>query len=225
MPYPCVYIEEPYGVDDCDGVFCFLEWDQRYPGATELRLHYLMRDGSIVALFPQWANDRELLFAKMEADNEKLLRKIRGLPDFHASEKAYTQCVEHMNDHINMLLYLCSDDPDVTNRNPVPRKKGSGVVQTAAYPDRMDVGHYIGSVLRRNRDENLHENLQSDPAPTSVQDSVTRRAAPVRPHMRRAHWHLYWTGEGRRIPKIKWVLPVFVKGSSGDKHTVIHPVK
>jgi hypothetical protein len=34
----------------------------------------------------------------------------------------------------------------------------------------------------------------------------------VRPHMRRAHPHLYWTGEGRTQPRVRFLLPVSVHG-------------
>jgi hypothetical protein len=34
----------------------------------------------------------------------------------------------------------------------------------------------------------------------------------VRPHMRRAHAHLYWTGEGRKSPRVRFLLPISVKG-------------
>lgn len=34
----------------------------------------------------------------------------------------------------------------------------------------------------------------------------------VRPHMRRAHSHLYWTGPGREQPRVRFLLPISVKG-------------
>jgi hypothetical protein len=34
----------------------------------------------------------------------------------------------------------------------------------------------------------------------------------VRPHMRRAHSHLYWTGEGRKQPRVRFLLPISVRG-------------
>jgi hypothetical protein len=34
----------------------------------------------------------------------------------------------------------------------------------------------------------------------------------VRPHMRRAHSHLYWTGEGRMQPRVRFLLPISIKG-------------
>jgi hypothetical protein len=35
----------------------------------------------------------------------------------------------------------------------------------------------------------------------------------VRPHVRRAHAHLYWTGEGRRVPRVRFLLAIPVKGT------------
>jgi hypothetical protein len=34
----------------------------------------------------------------------------------------------------------------------------------------------------------------------------------VRPHMRRAHSHLYWSGAGRKQPRVRFLLPISVKG-------------
>jgi hypothetical protein len=36
----------------------------------------------------------------------------------------------------------------------------------------------------------------------------------IRPHVRRAHAHLYWTGTGRQIPRIRFLLPIPVKGAA-----------
>ena len=47
------------------------------------------------------------------------------------------------------------------------------------------------------------------------------------PHVRRAHWHHYWTGardSAERALVLKWIPPVFVGGSVSDIVTV-HPVK
>ena len=49
--------------------------------------------------------------------------------------------------------------------------------------------------------------------------------ASPRPHMRRAHWHLYWTGTGRAVPRVKWIAPVFVRGEGADTPVVTHTVK
>ena len=41
--------------------------------------------------------------------------------------------------------------------------------------------------------------------------------ASPRPHLRAGHWHLYWTGEGRTIPKVNFVHPCLVNSDEvGD---------
>lgn len=34
----------------------------------------------------------------------------------------------------------------------------------------------------------------------------------VRPHLRRAHWHHYWVGQGRTRLELRWIHPVLVGG-------------
>jgi hypothetical protein len=36
----------------------------------------------------------------------------------------------------------------------------------------------------------------------------------VRPHMRRAHSNLYWSGAGRKQPRVKFLLPIGVRGGA-----------
>lgn len=39
----------------------------------------------------------------------------------------------------------------------------------------------------------------------------------VRPHVRRAHAHLYWTGKGRAVPRIRFLLPIEVRGGAAGE--------
>jgi hypothetical protein len=45
-----------------------------------------------------------------------------------------------------------------------------------------------------------------------LEDAGMVTGKTVRPHMRRAHSHLYWTGKGREIPRVRFLLPVSVRG-------------
>ena len=39
----------------------------------------------------------------------------------------------------------------------------------------------------------------------------------VRPHVRRAHWHHYWTGTGRTTLEVRWIEPTLVlPGGKGE---------
>lgn len=214
MPYPCVYIADPPGIaDKFDGLFCFLEWDHRYPSATELRMHYLAKSGHVVALYLHWDDDMQALSASMDENARKLMRALKEEPASSVTQDEYGPCLEYIYRHLNLLIYLCSDEPDLDRAQPVPRRRGRTSVQTASYPDAISVGPHIGAAIRNTA---AH---RASAAPTGT-------GSRKRPHIRRAHWHLYWTGQGRTVPRVKWISPMFINADHADAHTTtIRPVK
>jgi hypothetical protein len=47
----------------------------------------------------------------------------------------------------------------------------------------------------------------------------------LKPHIRRAHWHLFWAGKGRGEPRVKWLPPIPVNVTRSAEPTVtVHPV-
>ena len=108
---------------------------------------------------------------------------------------------------INTLLYLAGE-PDLV-RLVHPGEKPTVKAKLArADPERFkDLREpnlqAVGTAFARaiERWEIEHANERGDPT-----------GRTVRPHMRRAHAHLYWTGEGRTSPRVRFLLPVSVKG-------------
>lgn len=49
----------------------------------------------------------------------------------------------------------------------------------------------------------------------------------VRPHVRRAHWHHYWVGEGRTKLEVRWIEPTLVlaNGKSETNVAIVRNVK
>lgn len=221
LPYPCVFIEHPPGVDDCEGVFAFLEADERYPEALELRLHYLFSDGRMQIAYIQYdlaGRDSSVFAAKRAAENVKSMRKLgeRTLESDNGPE-AYRRAAQidaYKYGHINMILYLCADDPDLHRSAPIPRQRGPRK-DVAAYSDVIDVGIEQGAIIRRAR-QVVESHTASAPAGT--------HKSPT-PHVRRAHWHLYWMGTGRTTPAIKWIMPIFVGGGDKPCTTTINIIK
>lgn len=226
MPYPCLYIENPPCVEHCVGMFVFLEWDERYPNAVELRMHYVFDDETIEAVYLQYdvnGVDTNIFEAKVMLDSVQALfdmMRYSGRIDIdELSIKRQEQLLEQAPRHMNLILYLCSQEPDIRRRDPIPRLRGVRK-DVAAYSDKIDVGTYIGATIRKAAA------LSKEQTHSAVSDDREYRSP--RPHMRKAHWHLYWTGQGRTVARMKWVMPIFVKGSvqdTQDKPTVIHPVK
>jgi hypothetical protein len=120
---------------------------------------------------------------------------------------------------VSLLLYLCSESADY-RRPPPPKSKRNKQGERLLAPVRpttWDVGARIGAALRRARDAE-HE-FSGEPS-----------AAGTRPraHIRRAHWHTFWTGprDGERTPLVKWLPPIPVNVDDLDAMpAVVHPVR
>jgi hypothetical protein len=124
---------------------------------------------------------------------------------------------------ISLLLYLCSEEPDLggdlgggaarsapTRPAPTRTKRGPRLFPPPT-PRIWDVGVRIGAALRVARDR-------------TQRGEATGTHERPRPHVRAAHWHLYWTGprSAPQIPRVRWLSPVLV--GAGDIVPTIHPV-
>jgi len=122
-----------------------------------------------------------------------------------AIERAYGNILSQL---LSLALYLSQEAPDlggVAPRPPAPlvRVKEGKKVFPPGEPLVLPTGWRWGKALRL-----AQERKEREPsAPTG------RRVAP---HVRRAHWHLYWTGEGSRKdpslakPLLRWVPATLV---------------
>lgn len=127
--------------------------------------------------------------------------------DAESSREAFKRVFQGI---INVLLYIAGDDDIVRivgHMYPKPFKKhvkGAGSSPAALKelmepPSEAEVGiRFQQALIQYVADEK-----------TEKSDETGRT---VRPHVRRAHPHLYWTGEGRQIPVVKYLPPVAVRG-------------
>jgi hypothetical protein len=118
---------------------------------------------------------------------------------------------------LSLLLYLCSEEPDLGDATPpirpIPtRTKRGPRLFPPPKPRIWDVGVRIGAALRGARERATHGD----------RDGTHDRP---RPHVRRAHWHLYWTGprSAPQTPRVRWLPPILV--GAGDIVPTIRPVQ
>jgi hypothetical protein len=111
-----------------------------------------------------------------------------------------------------LVLYACSDEPDFVDIEPpsILRKRG------AFKGDDLTIKHLgirIGAALRSHRSVSS----SSDGSPQSV----------MTPHVRRAHWHRFWTGplNGERRLVLRWLPPIPVNIDKGDIPATIRPMR
>jgi hypothetical protein len=121
---------------------------------------------------------------------------------------------------INLLLYLCSREPDIQGavRRPAPSTKGlKWRYEIPLLTQTLYVGFKHGGVIRMWKEQDF-----SKPTPDS-----SGLGLPKAPHIRRAHWHLYWTGKGRQTPVLHWIppTPVNITVSMDDFPVSVRPVQ
>ena len=231
MPEWCVYIETP-GLRFFDhlmvGYFAHLEYDVNEK-RSELRfvIDYgesfkLGHDGpNATALhLGDWSLEESIQRASLEAAEQMKKQKWNDHGVDFTSREFTRMSVEQFQPLVSLLLYLCSANGEIepvevkTPGKPKPKKTKGGLrLFPPDKPTTWDVGIRMGAAIRQ--------------AAATSEDRGGTHASP-RPHIRRAHWHTYWTGKRdkpeKRKPILKWLSPILV-GAEGDLPVTIRPVK
>lgn len=220
LPEWCVYIETP-GQDlqgsPMHGCFAHLEWDAN-TARTELRL-LLDTDAALLPVplhLGAWSLAESL--DRMAAETHvQAARTGATVPPAGEITAGLRPIVEPL---VSLLLYLCTQAGEIGaeghrphNPEPTRTKRGWRLFQ----PDRpttWDVGLRLGAALRR--------------AYQAEQTGQGGTHAGPRPHIRRAHWHGFWSGplDGARRYDLRWLPPIPVAvDPAADLPAVIRPVR
>lgn len=213
LPEWCVYIETPgmqaFG-GALHGCWVHLESDAN-DGRAELRL-LLDSDAGLHPIplhLGRWPLAESLGRMQAEAVRHGFGRVLSaqvpgGVLPPDAAAEAMRPVVEPI---VSLVLYLCSQAGEIGDGvrrpgNPEPKrtKRGWRMFQ-ADRPTTWDVGLRLGAALRRA--------YQAEQ--TGATGPAAEHAGP-RPHIRRAHWHGYWSGprEGARRYDLRWLPPIAV---------------
>lgn len=120
---------------------------------------------------------------------------------------------------VSLLLYLCSEKPDVSGPGypgKPKRFKGSKKLDAPKKVRHWNVAFRLGVRLRKAE------------VAAEAHDELPTRGETPKPHIRRAHWHLYWIGpkESAQTPVLRWLSPMLVAfgDDPGPLPAVIRPV-
>lgn len=202
LPEWCVYIETPghCWMNEClHGFWAHLEHDINTK-RPELRLLLDLEQQLIpipLHLGP-WTITEAIDRAMSEASRQSQIALGAPLSSSPSDEIAI-----QLYGLISLVLYLCSDEPELENdfepgtspKRPTPtRTKKGWRLFPANKPRIWKVASQMGDQLRRSVSE--------------VNEGVRK----VSPHIRKAHWHGFWTGprDGERRFKYKFLPPTFV---------------
>lgn len=218
LPDWCVYIEvpDPTAMENFTGFWAHLDYVPDSP--PEL---YILGHMDIVGVEDE--NDGDFIHAArfkcvLDGTIEDIYKSMvddarQYIPNFEKDTEAVAAHGEIVKGILSILLYICSDEPEIeVNKirqqgfyEPLLKKTKKGFLLFFANKyTYCDVGVEISKRLK--------EYAQRD-APSEH---------TVRPHVRSAHWHGYWTGKRNNIDRqefvYRWIAPVFVEGYIRGKH-------
>ncbi len=227
MPEWCLYIETPglfFLSAPLKGFFVHLEHDVGAGGRKELRFVFDLDlpESTIPSLISHvihlgpWTLkecvNRALDIAK---------KQTKSYPNMELPDEATDVLKGIFTPLVSLLLYICSINSEIESKGRRPKRpqlvktrKGPRLFAPNK-PTTWDVGVRMGAALRQARNVSYAE--------TEGLAEGKQRSGP-RPHVRRAHWHGYWTGPKDKNQKyvLKWLNPILV--GSGDIPVTIRPV-
>lgn len=203
LPEWAVYIETPgrhWFNQPLHGFWAHLEWDAN-DGRRELRL--LLDCQQDLLPIPLHLGAWTVTEAVDRMVDEMRRQAATIGVTVPVAPEAVQDLAATVNPLLSPLLYLCSDEPEIDDARqpggrpgrPRPKKTKRGWrLFPADGPRIWTVGQELGAALRQAR--------------TGEAAGSTRRA-----HLRRAHWHGYWTGPRDRQRFIyRWIAPHLVGG-------------
>lgn len=222
LPEWCVYVETmgaAFHEKPIVGFWAHLEYDVN-DGRTELRFALMAEDGENIAVpvhLGDWTLEEGLERMKAEAEKHAGMT----LPE--------VSFVDDIVPLLQLVLYLCAENVDMPRVpvHPIARTRMSGQVDTPKEPQFWTVGERIGAEIRKHRNVEAQKEAEG----LSDTEKVPGTHTSPRPHIRRAHWHHYWTGprEGERKLILRWLPPIPVgigdNEDGSDGPIVIHKVK
>ena len=130
------------------------------------------------------------------------------------SKKDAAELSKRMAVYMQFIVYLSAINAEitpVTNGAVITRQAGQKPITRHDKTQISDVGYRLGETIRAARKEKANVRYIGEHA------QGTAKA----PHIRRSHFHSYWTGSGEdKSLIVKWVNTIFVHGGAADISTV-----
>lgn len=214
LPYDSFYIKTNFldAEEGVDGFFVSLDYDKK---GNEIRFTYVCDDLSYFEI---------PLILEYETIQQALDALYKDLDNDEWVDDEWNQKLcDLLNCSLQFVLYILSVNAEI-EENEVQKKvykpsNGSAKVVKDKYSEirKWDVGYRIGAIIRDNK-ARIEQEREYKTHPGSH--------ASKRPHMRRGHWHSFWTGpkKGNRKLVLHWIPPTFI-GTKGNIPVVYHDVK
>ena len=139
--------------------------------------------------------------------------------DNDITPKQISELSGRISTYMQFVVYLSAINAEVepvTNGSIVIRQAGQKAVTRRNKTEISNVGYRLGEALRTNKKEKANVKYIGE----------HEQGSPKSPHIRRSHFHSYWTGSGENKELIvKWVNTIFVHGNDNNSDiSTVHNV-
>ena len=223
IPYSCFYVEAQ-GLDaylsSIHGFFFYFGWDTKKKKEL-LSFVFLGKNGGVYPFdLPLDGEDLNACFDKVV--QEKISSKNPERAEIGRRELAQRDAVMLLlRCALQVVIYLCACNAEIVpdpEQNTI-MKRSSTVKDRYAEIRKWDVGFRVGASFRAQAQSIQRADVLHSPGSTTQK----------RPHIRRGHWHHFWTGskkeDSERKLILKWLPPIFVGAADAEMPVTIHSVK
>ena len=162
--------------------------------------------------------------------------KLIAAYDHHLNEQETEERIlaekKALNATINLLYYLSSKDADIKpiKRHKKSQKPSSKMKDNNPAINLHEVGYTYAEIVYRTlslSNDNDEQDVAPDDHNEDKSNSVQakKHGKKKRPHVRKAHFQYYWTGEGRTTPILRWKSDLFIGANRDDQATIVYDVK
>lgn len=215
LPYPCVYIECQL-IDGIDGFFFHFESDAK-TGRLEMRFAMLTEDMDCIA-YPVHMISGGSIKDGMDETFAEAKRNVDLFTEYKKQIKPPTQDdYDLICKLFQLVLYICAQNKEITEdavtkktyRKP---KSEEQIKDKFREVQKWNLGTEISQNVRRMNQRTGVRYQYQGPSSTGTGTSKS-------PHVRRGHWHHYWTGkrDGERAQILKWIPPTFVNADKVEE--------
>jgi hypothetical protein len=224
LPVNGCVVALPVSPQETECYALFYDYVLQTTSTAQLAIRVAQIDGPRSKVYPmggislQTGTLKHALDRQREADRSYVMRRVAEQPSDETSRylagamASYDEELDRrgraLRRVLNAVLYINGNEDVVRMVHPggkprhdirqqAPRRERRG--RDLAKPEVFRVGTQFGAAIAH---------WESDASPKG--EASAAAGSTLRPHLRRAHLHLYWTGPGREVPRFKVVRPTVV---------------
>ena len=221
LPYDCIYIESPNLDENCHGFFVHIESDVSEDNPRlELRFLVVYNDKTVSAYMMHLLKNKSLFDCIKATIKEGFRQAVK----MEVGEPYQLELLDEMTrlnlsfttKMLQLVLYICAENAEIdenVEQSKIKRVPKSREFIKDKYREieKFDCGNEITTKIRRL---STHEKYVG-----YHYESGDKGGASKSPHVRKAHWHHFWTGKRNSDERkliLKWLPPAFINADEND---------